>query len=260
MHGISSQRAEIIVAGGQILEGAMRSLGVNLLRTCDYALREGVIIERLREMEAEARPPVSDLADQKLRGVYAVGRRFGYEEAHAQQVTRLAEKLFDSLAESYGMTRHQRTLLSAAALLHDAGYHIAHESHHKHALYLIKNSELTGFSEAERNVIANVARYHRGAMPKERHFDYASLNETDRETVWRLGAIVRVADALDRRYDGRVRELRITLDGRVVHLQLRSEQPCDREIQAAEQKADMFEQAFGSKLTFSSRAVVKKAS
>ena len=258
--GISSQRAEIIIAGGQILEGTMRSLGVNLLKTCDYALREGVIIERLRELEAEARPPVSDVIDQKLRGVYAVGRRFGYEEAHAQQVTRLAEMLFDSLAEAYEMTRHQRTLLSAAALLHDAGYHIAHESHHKHALYLIKHSELTGFSEAERNVIANIARYHRGAVPKERHTEYASLNQPDRESVWRLGAIVRIADALDRRYDGRVRDLRFTSDGQVVHLQLRSGQSCDREIQAAEQKADMFEQAFGCKLTFSSRGLIRKVS
>jgi exopolyphosphatase/guanosine-5'-triphosphate,3'-diphosphate pyrophosphatase len=257
--GISSQRAEIVVAGGQILEGAMRALNLNLLRTCDYALREGVIIERLREMEAEARPPVPDVVDQKLRGVYAVGRRFGYEEVHAQQVTRLAEKIFDSLAETFGLTRHQRTLLSAAALLHDAGYHIAHEAHHKHALYLIKHSELTGFSEAERNVIANVARYHRGAVPKERHPDYAALNQADRETVWRLGAIVRVADALDRRYDGRVRDVRCTRDGQLVHLQLRSEQPCDREIQAAEQKGDMFEQAFACKLTFSSRALAKRA-
>ena len=260
MHGISSQRAEIIVAGGQILEGAMRSFGVNLVRTCDFALREGVIIERLRELEAAARPPVSDVTDQKLRGVYAVGRRFGYEEAHAQQVTRLAESIFDYLAESFGMTRHQRTVLSAAALLHDAGYHIAHESHHKHALYLIKNSELTGFSEAERNVIANVARYHRGALPKERHTDYASLNQTDRDTVWRLGAIVRVADALDRRYDGRVRDVRCVLDGQILHVQLRSRQSCDREIQAAEQKSDMFEQAFGCKVNFSSRALAKKAS
>lgn len=257
--GISSQRAEIVVAGGQILEGAMRALNLNLVRTCDYALREGVIIERLREMEAEARPPVPDVVDQKLRGVYAVGRRFGYEEVHAQQVTRLAEKIFDSLAETFGLIRHQRTLLSAAALLHDAGYHIAHEAHHKHALYLIKHSELTGFSEAERNVIANVARYHRGAVPKERHPDYAALNQADRETVWRLGAIVRVADALDRRYDGRVRDVRCTRDGQLVHLQLRSEQPCDREIQAAEQKGDMFEQAFACKLTFSSRALAKRA-
>lgn len=259
VNGISSQRAEIIIAGGQILEGVMRALGINLLRTCDYALREGVIIERLREMEAESRPPVPDVADQKLLGVRAVGKRFGYEEAHAQQVARLAETIFDCVADDYELTRHQRTLLSAAALLHDAGYHIAHDAHHKHTLYLIKHSELTGFSEAERNVIANVARYHRGALPKERHTDFATLNQTDRETVWRLGAIVRIADALDCRYDGRVRELRCALEGQTMHMQLRSELPCDREIQAAEQKADMFAQAFACQVKFSHRALAKRA-
>src|SRR5262249_3102196 len=47
--GISPQRADIIVAGGLILEGAMRALGIRTLQTCDWALREGVIIDRLRE-------------------------------------------------------------------------------------------------------------------------------------------------------------------------------------------------------------------
>ena len=257
--GISPQRAEIIVAGGHILEGVMRALNLNLLRTCDWALREGVIIDRLREMEAESRPPVPDIADQRLRGVHAVGRRFGYEEAHAHQVAKFAEQIFDHLAPSEKLTRHQRTLLAAAALLHDVGYHIAHESHHKHALYLIKNSELTGFSEAEREVIANVARYHRGATPKDRHPHYAALNQSDRETVCRLGAILRVADAFDRSHDGRVRDIRCARDGQIMHIQLRSSFDCDKEIVAAEQKSDMFEQAFKCRLTFSKRALAKHA-
>lgn len=256
--GISAQRSEIIVAGGQILEGAMRALGLNLLRTCDWALREGVIIDQLRELEAESRPPVSDFADGRLRGVHAVGRRFGYEEAHARQVSSLAEMIFDQLAQSASLTRHERTLLSAAALLHDVGYHIAHEYHHKHTLYLIKNSELTGFSEAEREVIANIARYHRGSAPKERHPDYATLNQTDRETVCRLSAILRIADALDRSHDSRVQSVRCLRDGQAVHIQLQSAQNCDKEILAAEQKRDMFEQVFNCKLAFSRRVFEKK--
>jgi exopolyphosphatase/guanosine-5'-triphosphate,3'-diphosphate pyrophosphatase len=143
VRGISTQRAEIVVAGGQILEGAMRALSINHLRTCDWALREGVIIDSLRELEAESRPPLRDDADPRLRGVHAVGRRFSYEEAHARQVARFAETIFDAMAPSAGLTRHQRTLLSAAALLHDVGYHIAHDGHHKHTLYLIKHSDPT---------------------------------------------------------------------------------------------------------------------
>ncbi|MBV9957617.1 MAG: Ppx/GppA family phosphatase [Acidobacteria bacterium] len=257
--GVSAQRAEIIIAGGQILEGAMRALSINLLRTCDWALREGVIIDRLRELEAESRPPVPDFADQRLRGVHAVGRRFGYEEAHAQQVSRLAESIFDQLSESCGLTRHERTLLSAAALLHDVGYHIAHESHHKHALYLIKNSELTGFSEAEREVIANIARYHRGSLPKERHTDFAGLNQTDQETVSRLAAILRLADALDRSHDNRVRDLHCARDGQAARISLQAVADCEREIAAAEQKSDLFEKAFNCKLSFSRSGFAKKA-
>ncbi|HEY0321051.1 MAG TPA: Ppx/GppA phosphatase family protein [Pyrinomonadaceae bacterium] len=249
--GISAQRAEIIVAGGQILEGVMKSLGMNLLRTCDWALREGVILDRLSEMDAESRPPVPDVADQRLLGAHAVGRRFGYEEGHAHQVSRLAEKIFDHLSETQELTRHQRTLLSAAALLHDVGYHIAHESHHKHALYLIKNSELTGFSEAERVVIANIARYHRGAPPKERHTEYAELTPPDRETVCRLGAILRIADALDRSHDSRVEDITFTREREEIQIQLHSAFNCDKEIWAAEQKSDLFEQSFNCKLSFS---------
>jgi len=39
--GISNQRSEIIVAGGQILEGVMLALKIESLRTCSWALREG---------------------------------------------------------------------------------------------------------------------------------------------------------------------------------------------------------------------------
>jgi exopolyphosphatase / guanosine-5'-triphosphate,3'-diphosphate pyrophosphatase len=250
---ISSQRAEIIVAGGQILEGAMRALRINILSTCDWALREGVIIDRLREWEDESRPPVPDFADQKLRGVHAVGRRFGYEEGHAHHVARLAEKIFDSIAADENLTRHHRTLMLAAALLHDVGYHIAHESHQKHSLYLIANSELTGFSEAERGVIANIARYHRGQLPKDRHIEYAALNTADRDTVCKLGGIVRLADALDRSHDSRVDDLVCQNEDGIMHIQLCSKLECQNELLEATRKSDLFEQAFQRTLNISVR-------
>src|SRR5262245_42112854 len=260
--GISSQRSEIVIAGGQILEGVMQALRIESLRTCSWALREGVVIDRLREIEDESNPPLPDLLpDYRLRGVHAVGRRFGYEENHAHQVARLSERIFDYLVRSGAtdLTRHHRTLLSAAALLHDVGYHIAHESHHKHSLYLIRNSELTGFSEAERDVIANTARYHRGSDPRERHESFGALNETDRNTVSQMAAIVRIADALDRRHDSRVSEIRCARNGRALHIELQSTSNCDREIFAAEQKRELFEQVFSCRLTLGRRAAAKRA-
>lgn len=56
--GLLVRRAEIIVAGGLVLEGTMRTLGIESLSICEWALREGIIIDRLREWEAESRSPM----------------------------------------------------------------------------------------------------------------------------------------------------------------------------------------------------------
>jgi exopolyphosphatase / guanosine-5'-triphosphate,3'-diphosphate pyrophosphatase len=57
--GLTPQRADIIVAGGLVLEEVMSALGIESLRICDWSLREGVIIDRLREWE---RPSMAGLS------------------------------------------------------------------------------------------------------------------------------------------------------------------------------------------------------
>ncbi|MGI9035725.1 MAG: HD domain-containing protein [Pyrinomonadaceae bacterium] len=255
---ISLQRAEVIVSGGQILEGVMRALKIETLAPSNFALREGVIIDYLREMETESLPPVPDVEDNTLRGVFAIGRRFGYEESHALQVSSLAEKIFDALALSFTLKRHQRTLLSAAALLHDVGSHISSEAHHKHSFYLIKNSEITGFSEPEKQIIALVARYHRGSLPKEKHIDFTALNEQDRETVWKLGAILRLAEGLDRSYESRIKDLTFRREKQSLVLEIFSDENIEREIEAAELKKDMFETAFDCSLKIEQARLTSK--
>ncbi len=246
---INERRAEVIVAGGQILEGVMRTLNIETLQTCGYALREGVIIDYLREIEAESLPPVPDVEDLRLRDVFAIGRRYGYEEKHSLQVAFLAERIFDDIAPIFDLKRRWRTYLSAAALLHDVGYHISHESHHKHSLYLIKHSEMTGFSELEKLAIANIARYHRRAMPKEKHTDYMMLNEKDRSVVFRLASILRIAEGLDYGYNNHVENLKVSgANSKKLWLELYGKNTNRTDVEAVVGKKEMFEIAFDCKL------------
>jgi len=256
---INERRAEVIVAGAQILEGIMRELSIETLVPCPYALREGVLIDHLREIATEEMPPVPDVEDLKLRDVFAVGRRFGYDEQHALQVAATAEKIFDSLAEEFGLNRHERTLLSAAALLHDVGYHISHESHHKHSLYLIRHSEMTGFSESEKAVIANTARYHRKSLPKRSHPDYAVLDKEQKLTVRKLSSILRLADGLDRSYLSRVSDIGIQANGKDVTLVLYSGLDCSNEIYATRMKKEAFERTFKCRLHIIQKQPVSEA-
>ncbi|MCS6873203.1 MAG: Ppx/GppA family phosphatase [Pyrinomonadaceae bacterium] len=254
---ISLSRAEVIVSGGQILEQIMKALKITTLSPCPYALREGVIIDHLKKTELEGLPPVPDVQDPRLKGIFAIGRRYGYEEKHALQVAMLAEKIFDQLAENYKLKRSERTLLSAAALLHNIGYYISHDSHHKHTLYLIKHSEIIGFSEKEKLIIANIARYHRGKLPQEKHPDFMILNEQEKQLVWKLGGILRLANALDRSYENRIKDILVSCERKKITIQLISDEDCSLEIQMANQRKDMFEKAFNCKLVITTKHHLK---
>ena len=55
-------------------------------------------------------------------------------------------RLFDELAPLHGFGAPERELIEYAALLHDIGWHIGRNGHHKHSMYLILNGDLKSFS------------------------------------------------------------------------------------------------------------------
>jgi exopolyphosphatase/guanosine-5'-triphosphate,3'-diphosphate pyrophosphatase len=100
-----------------------------------------------------------------------------------------------------------RQILADAALLHDVGYHINYEKHHKHSFHLISHAELLGMTPAEQIAIAHVARYHRGAVPKRKHRSFAQLDRVLRTRIVKLSALLRFADGFDRGHVGAVGSL-----------------------------------------------------
>ena len=102
-----------------------------------------------------------------------------------------------------------RRLLLAAAVLHDIGDFVSLKGHHKHSLYLISRSELSGFSPREMFLVANIARYHRKSAPSLGHPEFALLSSADRERVRRLAAILRIADALDEEHREKIQRVEV---------------------------------------------------
>ncbi|HET6748671.1 MAG TPA: HD domain-containing protein, partial [Actinomycetes bacterium] len=156
-----------------------------------------------------------------------------------------ALSLFDQTVALHGLGPPERELLEAAGLLHDVGYAVAQSSHHKHSLYLIRNADLDGWSPRELLMIANVARYHRKALPSERHGDYLALDQLDRTVVRRLAALLRVADGLDADHFQVVEKVLVVDDGPSLRLELHARDVPDLDVWAAEQNADLFRQEFG---------------
>jgi exopolyphosphatase/guanosine-5'-triphosphate,3'-diphosphate pyrophosphatase len=242
--GLDGLRAGNVVAGSQVAALVMQAFGLRQLVLAPWALREGVIVEELARRDAWAAPePAED--PRRRRAVLDFARRHAWDEAHCRRVTTLALSLFDQMGPLHRLGPAERDLLEVAGLLHDVGYAVAQSAHHKHSLYLIRNAGLDGFTPRERDLVANVARYHRKALPADQHAEYMALHEADRTLVRRLGALLRLADGLDADHFQVVEEATVVDRDDHIRLELRARDVPDLDLWAAERNGDLFELEFG---------------
>jgi exopolyphosphatase/guanosine-5'-triphosphate,3'-diphosphate pyrophosphatase len=188
--------------------------------------------------------------DPALRHAYDLAREEDSEPEHCFHVTHLAHVLFAASLPCHGMSDSALRLLLAAALLHDTGYSISPESHHKGSRDLILQSELPGVSESATKIIACVARYHRGALPKADHKVYRDLDLADQARVRGLAALLRIADGLDRGHDAACCAIDMRRDGATVWLRIGQRFKSEIDIWGADRKRDLFEAEFGVTVRF----------
>jgi exopolyphosphatase/guanosine-5'-triphosphate,3'-diphosphate pyrophosphatase len=185
--------------------------------------------------------------------VLEFARSCRFDEPHARQVSRLALIIFDALAKINPFDQRARDMLEAAALLHDIGYFISYHQHHKHSCHLIRHANIFGFTPREREIVANLARYHRKARPHKSHDNFAQLSDADQLLVSQLGGILRLADGLDRRRNRHIKEMDCTLSEGILTLALEGEEDLSVEIFGARTKGDLFEKAFKYQLIIKTR-------
>lgn len=239
MKGMPESRVDIIHAGAVVLDEIMRAIGANELVVNARGMREGIVIETLEQLQGFVRPL------DRIAAAYEFARSCRTDIAHAEQVRALALALFDALSQRLDLPESGRAVLETAAIMHDVGYHIAYERHHKHSYHMISYADLPGFSAKELRIVAAVARYHRGALPKPKHEALAGLDKDERRRVSQLAALLRLADGLDRSRGQKVQSIEIGFEGPAVVITVGGREPLDAEVHGGLQKADLFEHVFG---------------
>ena len=241
--GAEPDRAEGIVAGAAVLLGLMDVLDFSDIVVSPKGLRDGV----MRDLATRLAGPVpgEQYHDEVVfESVHAIGTRYRYDPQHANQVGRLALRLFKDLERVHALRSEHRDILLGASLLHDIGQFINYSKHHKHSYYLIKHSELTGFNETEIELIANIARYHRRAHPSKKHPEFAALTASQQQVVNKLSALLRIADAFDRSHRSLVSDITCHIDGTQVRMDLYVREPLSLELWSFEQKSQLFTEVF----------------
>ena len=239
--GLNAGRIDIIVAGLAMVAEVLARVEPPDVAASAFGIHEGLLLETAR-----IKPLVADPGEARQRSVREFAERCHYDAPHAKQVQRLSLQLFDSIGARLWLDATDRAILSDAALLHDVGYHINYEGHHKHSYHLILHAEFLGLSPEEQVIVAHVARYHRGSPPsRRRHRDFAQLDVAVQKRIRRLAAILRVADGFDRGHVGAVDLIRVRwLDRalRITPIPTSKARTLRLELWGAARKAQLLEQ------------------
>ncbi len=245
--GLAPSRADIIVPGAAILETIFECLGIDILRTTNRGLKEGLLVDHLTRrglLPPHGEVPVREQSVARLAmNCRAAG-------AHSLHVADLAEQLFDSgrAIGLHDLGGDERELLGYAARLHDIGTFVAFSNHHLHSQYLIANAELPGFDRREIILMGLITQLHRKKLPGPSSRELGDLAAGDRRLVLVLAVLLRLAESLDRTHTGIVNYARFEKSGGEVTLLLSSGADPHLEVWGAENQARAFRKVFGRPL------------
>lgn len=239
--GLKADRADIILAAALAVDEVMEVTGARRLEVCAHGLREGVMYEHHM---AGADEPL--LPDVRRTSVMNAAERFGYMRAHSEHVARLALAAFDgtALLGLHSGDPSERELLWAAAILHDVGVLVDYSAHQRHSEYLVLNTGLPGFDHRQLAIIAALVRGHRKSAPTLEPFG-AITRPGDGEIVARGGAVLRLAEQLDRSRTGEVRDLVCRRVDGALEIGLVCHGDPSLALWSAEREAAAVERAFG---------------
>lgn len=249
--GLNPDRADIIVAGIAVIERIMKWMQVNRLVIHDQGVRDGLLLRMIDKYHGPRKIEAVQVAEDPealIQAARQFGKVCGLDEAHAQQITHLCANLFDQLQEPLQLPASERILLMLAAWLHEVGTLVNYEKHHHHSYHLIVHGNIHGMTPRQREIVAQVARYHRRSEPKRKHDAYHRMSEADQNTIRRLSAILRLADGMDRSHTRSIRKVQCNVRGKLVHLTLFSESYPEIDIWGASQKGKYFEKIFDKEL------------
>lgn len=246
--GIGPRRSEIIVAGAHVYAELLEHFALRDLRYSDLGLRDGILAQMLAESDARTSAHQQYERD-RWEAVLEICRRYGVDLKQAEPVRAHAAQLFHDLAGIHELPPEYQTWLEAAAMLRDIGKFMNYQGHHRHAQYIIANSEVFGFTATQRVVTSAITRYIGKSRPEPQGRTMRQVPVEEHEHVKRAVVLLRLAVALNQDRASDILRVRVRAYPKRVLLELSPGRTgAELELWSLRKEADYFREVFRREL------------
>jgi len=194
--GIGPKRSEIVVAGAHVYAALLEHFALPGFVYSELGLRDGILDQMLAEQDAKTTAH-QQFERERWQGVLATCKRYGVDPRQADAVRQHALQLFRDLQPVHELPREYCSWLEAAAMMRDVGKFMNYQGHHRHAQYIIANSELFGFTPQQRAITSAIARYLGKSRPDPEDRTMRPIPPDEFTRVQRSVVLLRLAVALN---------------------------------------------------------------
>lgn len=240
---LNERKAEIALPTIVLYNQIINLTKINQILIPAIELVDGIIIDYIEEQIAS--PWLTVFQEHIVSCARMLSDRYASDSAHSHTVEKHSLYLFDKLSKIHGYGQKERLYLQIAVILHDIGKFISLRRHYFYSYYLIISLDILGFSEQEKEIIANIAYYHSKVIPNSGDNHYNALDKDTKVTVAKLAAILRLADALDASHNQKIAEIEVSLKANILEVTVKSLEDIALEQWVFAFKASFFEEVFG---------------
>src|SRR5580698_7302001 len=250
LSGVGPRRAEIIVPGAAAYLGLLERCQLAGFRYSPLGLRDGLLAQMAAEYDHTTRSG-KQIESERWDSLRAAVSHYRVDMDHALHVRASAMQLFAALKSVHSLPAEYEEWLSAAAMLYEVGDFVNRNGRHRHAYYIISNSEILGYTPEQRRIIAAIARYLGKSRPAPGDAPIKALSSADRDCIPKASVLLRLARALNLSRSHALRTARIRLHEGEVKLTLVTKQrsSVDLELWAVEKEQSYFREVFGRELS-----------
>ncbi|MGF1769071.1 guanosine-5'-triphosphate,3'-diphosphate diphosphatase [Enterovibrio makurazakiensis] len=150
--GLTLERALVFPSGLSILIAIFEQFDIDSMTLAGGALREGLVYGMMNTMQQQ---------DIRIRTIQSIQSRYQLDQAHANSVANMAANLLRQCGDKWIVEPIAEDMLNSAAELYEIGMSIGFKKDGEHAAYLIKNLDLPGFTQAQKQLLAQLLRQYR---------------------------------------------------------------------------------------------------
>ena len=246
--GIGPRRTEIVVAGAHVYAELLERFNLLGFIYSELGLRDGILAQMLAEQDAKTTAH-QQFERERWQGVLATCKRYGVDPRQAEPVRQHALQLFRDLQVVHELPREYCSWLEAAAMMRDVGKFMNYQGHHRHAQYIIANSELFGFTPQQRAIMSGIARYLGKSRPDPADRTMRLIPPEEYTHLQRAVVLLRLALALNQDRASDVLKVMLHVYPKRVLMELSpGRSGAELELWSLRKEADYFREVFRREL------------